>query len=139
MAAIETLAGIEKIGRLQYVVTKNVALPAGIDDMLNCVFNQRNGGILRFASGNATTFTACSFVEETTALALRIPKWARAVHALAQKLASRAACGNRSVPGQILIQHQERSSHSQKAPAERLASGSSARVAHSTTTSEGEL
>ena len=98
MAAIETLAGIEKIGRLQYVVTKNVALPAGIDDMLNCVFNQRNGGILRFASGNATTFTACSFVEETTALALRhVANRARAVHALGQELASRAACGNRSV------------------------------------------
>ncbi len=70
MAAIETLDGIEKIGRLQYVVTKNVAMAAGIDDMLNCVFNQRDGGILRFASGNETTFTACSFVEETTALAL---------------------------------------------------------------------
>ena len=70
MAAIETLDGVEKVGRLTYVVTKNVLLPPGIDNVFNAVFYQRNGGLLRYGDGNETTLTSCVLIEEVTALAL---------------------------------------------------------------------
>lgn len=70
MAAHETVSGIAKIENGLYEVTSPVSIGAGIDNVSNSVFEIKDGGILRWTTGNATEYTNCTFIEVPSAFNL---------------------------------------------------------------------
>jgi hypothetical protein len=70
MAAIETLTGVDRVDEFVYDVTDIIDIGGNIDDVINSTFRMRAGGLLRFRDGCETTFTRCTFIEESTAPAV---------------------------------------------------------------------
>lgn len=68
MASIETLTGVTKVSDFGYEVTGGlVQVGSGIDDIEHANFIQKDGGLLSFVSGCTTTFSRCTFNEESSA------------------------------------------------------------------------
>ena len=67
MASIETLTGVTKVSDFGYEVTGGlVQVGSGIDDIEHANFVQKDGGLLSFVSGCTTTFSRCTFNEESS-------------------------------------------------------------------------
>lgn len=67
MAAIESLDGISRVNEFDYQVTKVVTVGSDIDDVAEATFTIKDGGYLAFITGCTTSFTRCTFTEQSTA------------------------------------------------------------------------
>ena len=93
MAAHETVTGIAKVAHGVYEVTALVKLGAGIDNVADCVFIQKDGGLLRWTTGNNTQYKNCTFVETETAYRLGSSNKNNAsTHANAPRFSGNSTC-----------------------------------------------
>lgn len=93
MAAHETVSGIAKIENGSYGVTSPVSIGDGIDNVSNSVFTIKDGGILRWTTGNTTEYTNCTFIEVPSAFNLGFNNRGKAsTHAQASRFNGNSTC-----------------------------------------------